>query len=568
MGSSECVNPGGSFGGIVSFDSVSCNITLREGYWLGYYSENRGLDLDNIDNISNKTLVAALCPGKYCYHDYTFGVLPAPNDSNFEEKVCSENRKGVLCGMCKKGYGPVVNSFHYGCVPCNQTSFIRRFAMYISLVHLQIFVLFLFIILLNINMTSGPANAFILFGQVVTTTFSFNGEGHIPHNEVISTTFYIPYTILNLEVINFYPVCLHQDMNTIDVLLLKYLMALSPILMIVLVVFSIKIKDRYTCICKLTCGWIPLRARKWWKKQRISFHSAFAAFLVLSYNRFCITTTYILDTSKLFNIKGEPIGERRVTFAGQLSVNDTAYKLYSCAAYLVLVVCIALPPIVLLGVPGRLRRIAVTSYTSKFWVHVNFWLDMYQGCFRDNMRFFASTYFVFRLVISVVHVFTDTWMQQFITQNVVCVAFAVAVALFQPYRRKFLNYVDALIFVDMILLNTTTIYLLYIKDTQNLSIHTIPYKAILMLRYCLFLLPMCYMALYISWQLLPKSVKKRVRANRVFCYHCCCKEREENSLAEQLLHRCEGSASLDGSIQSLLERAQEINTYKSPDVTN
>lgn len=125
-------------------------------------------------------------------------------------------------------------------------------------------------------------------------------------------------------------------------------------------------------------------------------------------------------------------------------------------------------------------------------------MDTFQGCYRNNMRFFAGVYFLFRLFINVIsYRFLHTWSKQFITQQISCCLMITLIAICQPYKRKFLNYVDILIFANLAIINCTSHYLYEsLKNHENFT----PSLSVFVVQYILVFLPLIYMLAYIMWK--------------------------------------------------------------------
>lgn len=127
---------------------------------------------------------------------------------------------------------------------------------------------------------------------------------------------------------------------------------------------------------------------------------------------------------------------------------------------------------------------------------VHLFLNMFQGCYRTNMRFFAGLYFLFRFVINTSYILTTTWLQQLLVQQAAATIMIALLALCQPYEWNLLNYVDILIFTNMAILNSIGFYLYsFIKIDPNLS----PADSAIGIRYMLVFLPLIYMASYVLW---------------------------------------------------------------------
>ena len=135
--------------------------------------------LDTDTNI----LSLAECP----YHGFTttrhgdhwYTHLP-DNVSELNDYMCGPlNRKGRVCSECKDGYGLAVTSvgFQYlGCSEC--TGVWYGVPLYLLLEMLPLTVLYLVILLFQINITSGSITCFILYSQLIVIAFDhiFGGD--------------------------------------------------------------------------------------------------------------------------------------------------------------------------------------------------------------------------------------------------------------------------------------------------------------------------------------------------------------------------------------------------------
>ena len=307
--------------GALKCDPFSCEWTLENGYWFGLSPE------------FNDTLVVALCPTDYCYTNSTGSEvrIPAVNaTSNPDSFICGRlHRTGVLCGECLEGYAPAINSDTFKCVSCSPRDERINWLYYLLAVYLPLFLLFLFIIFFNIRLTSGPANAFILYAQVVSTTFDLSADGQIPLNTIypyvdrLLRVYRVPYNIFNLNFISniLPPFCLSHRLNSLDVIALNYVVATFPLVMILLVVLA------YKCHC---FRWIKFERcgqffhRRGWRLANSLVH-AFAAFLLLSYTRFCLISAFLVGLQPLWNEEGEYVGHQRLYFDGQFTSYDTTH---------------------------------------------------------------------------------------------------------------------------------------------------------------------------------------------------------------------------------------------------
>ena len=547
-------------------DPFSCEWTLENGYWFGLSPE------------FNDTLVVALCPTDYCYANNTGSQVRIPvvnATTNSDSFICGPlHRTGVLCGECLGGYAPAINSDTFKCVSCFPSDERVNWLYYILAVYLPLFLLFLFIIVFNIRLTSGPANAFILYAQVVSTTFDLSADGQIPLNTIYSyidrllRVYRIPYNIFNLNFISnvLPPFCLSHKLNSLDVIALNYVVATFPLMMILLVVLAYKCQG--VCRIKFDCCGQFLHRRGW--RLANSLVHAFAAFILLSYTRFCLISALLVGLQPLWNEEGEYVGHQRLYFAGQFTSYNTTYILrYGLPAYLVFATFIAIPPILLLGFPIRWleKLILKVKWLRDIYPFdkVNILLDTFQGCFKNNRRFFAGLYFLFRLALYVTYMLTDTWLLQYTIQQILVTLYIVLIAVLWPYKRTFINYVDIAIFTNMGILNILSLYLIEFNQiTPNLPLPV----GVFILQYILIFAPLAYMIAYIAWYLTrPYHRSIQLKAKRSYRWL-------QSRQLLQLRKRPESEAVIikvgdddplseeDSNMEGILERATERNTYK------
>ena len=557
--------------GIVSCDPNTHSVTIKKHHWIG--------KLNWSEEASDEYLVGDCAPSFCNVTTSSLITLPtseACNETTLSRFICNKNRRGVMCGTCIDGFGPAVNTLRYECVNCTDINLAANIAKYVATSYLPLAVLFSVIIIFDIRLTAGSANAFILYAQVVSSTFSLDAEGQIPMNGLTNGTGFpqdlldgckLVYGIFNLEFAEnlLHPFCFSTRFNTLSVLLLDYGVALFPLLMIFLVMLCLKIKeccsDHVRPCRKMGAG---ISRRFSFIKQKRSINEAllpaFATFILLSYTKFSLTSSYITSTQPLIDVSGTPVGSHRVYFAGHMPADSTEYKyVYLLPASIVFTfVCII--PILLFVYPLRALEwcLSKVPFLWKFYPtdKVLIFLDTFQGCYKNNMRFFAGLYFLFRLVINTVYIITTNWIQQYSTQQIICVVMAVLVALCQPYKKEYhiFNYIDPLMFANLAVINSLNMYLLMATTVGS-------FVVIFILQFILVFIPLVYVIIcmiccVVNWL-------KR--------WQCCRKEDSHRQLTSML---ADGTTSInspdtetevddDDEDESLFARARRANRYRS-----
>ena len=540
--------------------TIRCNTdtdaTLLSGYWMGKHRIGRWTGY-----------VVSSCPSGYCRTGkYTYNPLPK-DPGSLDKHICGfYKRTGRVCGECLDGYGPVVFSGSFECVFCNISShqITLHATYYVFSVYVPLFLLFLAIIIFNIKLTTGPANAFILFGQVISSTFNINANKRIPLDSISPNidmylkAYKFPYGIFNLQFFElFVPEtngCFGNHLNVLDLLLLEYLVAFSPLLMIVAIVgvyriagrcnwCSTSLCSRVSCDCKCPSG------------LRKSTVPAIASFILLSYTKFSLTSSLMVTPTHLTTLSGKRGTPMYFYYAGNEAFSDPGNILhYILPATLVFVTFVAIPPLLLLDYPLRwLERVLRLSpllwrlYPSG---KIHILLDAFQGCYKDRYRWFAGLYFIFRLLINVTNALTEDLKQLFM-QGFFCSVFALLVFICKPYRNQFylLNYFDGFIFVNLAIINQITLYL-YADTRRGAN----PSVLLFSVQYILVFLPLVYMLVYIMWRLLPiPRTRTKVRE--------WLETRRYTHQMENLIQN-RTNASSDSPDDVNWERARAINRYK------
>ena len=512
--------------------------------------------------------VVSPCPSGFC-RTGTYAYISLPkHPEELDKQICGvHNRTGRVCGQCVEGYGPVVSSGSFECVSCNISSHTLSFHIfyYVLSVYVPLFLLFLVIIVFNIKLTTGPANAFILFSQVISSTLNINADNRIPLNLItpnitgLLKAYQFPYGIFNLQFFElFVPkkhLCFGTHLNALDLLLLQYLVAFSPLLMILAIVGFYRIIGRCNwcsvCLCRL-CGNRRI-CKNSSDRLRKSTVPAIASFILLSYTKFSLTSSQILTPTRLANISGNHGTIVYFYYAGHEAFSNTENIFrYILPATLVFMTFVVIPPLLLLDYPLRLLE-RILRLCPLLWrlypsgkIHIL--LDAFQGCYKDRYRWFAGLYFLFRLLINATNALTED-LNQFFMQGFFCMIFALLVLMCKPYKRQFylLNYFDGFIFVNLTVINQITLYLY--ADTRR-GAH--PLVLLFSVQYILVLLPLVYMVVYVMWRVLPiPRVRTRVRE--------WLETRRHNHQMENLIQNDEKAETPDDVDW---ERARAINCYK------
>ena len=570
--------------GAVRCSENTFTAALRNGNWMGMIDNETGY-------------YTALCPNKYCYTNNSAEFVSLPESSaDLETLICGKMyRRGVLCGECIDGYGPAVNSPTLDCVSCTDVNIVRNVFTYVAAVYIPIIVIFLVIVLFGVRLTSGPANAFILYAQILSSTFSVDANGqilvhHSMHNKaILQKAYQIPYGVFNLELLQSLipPLCIGEHLPPLTVISLDYIVAIFPLFLIIISALLVTTASSVCrCCLRENLNFVQSSSvASFFANRRRNLREAMlpsiAAFLLLSYTKFSLITAYILNLQTLIDDKGTPVHPSRVYYAGQYKYTDPEYiRYYLIPACFILAIFVVTPPLLLLHYPLWLFEWCLGKVDCLWrWYpvgKVHLLLDTFQGCFKNRYRFFAGLYFLFRLAININFSFSYSWHVQYILQLIVCTVMIVILALCQPYNKenKIFNYIDVLIFADFAIISALSLYLyeygknyMLDKDLPNIM------RFVFVVQYVLILLPLIYIILYVTWiktkrfHLVIKNFMKQKTQSITQCLKLPHKG-EQVSLLPQSQRRymtvthTEVNSVIEESEEVLLHRAEMVNTYK------
>ena len=476
MTACEC---GGDYNGIVycNQDEFQSQLELQ-GTWLGYHGNSRHI------------------VGGYSPYTFSTETKLPQNVSDLDAHFYKySNRRGTLCGECQDGYGPALNSHAFECVKCSEEDTKYHWVFFILSEILPVTILFAILLVFNISLTSGPANAFIFFAQVITSSFGLYTTSVSDYN-IPREVYTVLYDIANL---NFFDAiipsyCVQSGMKTASVISLDYVVAVWPVILIALFRFVVWMFDRgvqplhYLCqplqVCFARCR------KKWNLKSVTSISDVFAAFLLLSYVKFTTVSIRLLSFSYLYDDTARHVSTV-MYYDGNISYFHTDHAVYAALAIFVLVVFVIVPPVLFLVYPGCSRSNVDEEPDKKCVLYLKNFFDIFYGCYKNgtegtkDFRRFAGLYFVGRIAFLALNLINISWAIQYLIQQILCIVAILLFTLARPYKNDFYNHLDATIFGILATINALSSYNYQIADNPS------PY--IFALEYILIWLPMVYM---------------------------------------------------------------------------
>ena len=422
---------------------TACNITssvaiIEPGLWVGY---------DNQTNLTHNNLYTAPCPPPYCNSNVTTLNVSAELVSDY---ICRENRQGFLCGECKNGTSVFFNSYRPLCEKDNNCRLGPL--LYIVCELLPVTVVFMIIILADISLTSGEAYNAVFLAQMLSAVFlSVNDAVFIKPFRYLGGI----YGIVDLSY-EFHSFCFWSGANALQMKAMKYVSLLYAVGLVIVTVFFV---NQCTCSCSRVNRYFPRRAR------RITTVQGLTAFLVICYSQCAQTSFELLTSATVLGISNQNF-KTVVFYDGKMSFLSNEHLPYAIPAFLVLVTIVFPFPLLLFCDPFLLKLESCLVHhqalkpTCLPWTQLRMkfkpFLDSFQGCFRDDARYFAGLFFFYRTLIFI----TSTRVKNLIQYNTyletLLLVMLTVQAIFQPFEKWSHNIISSCVFTVLLLMNIFT----------------------------------------------------------------------------------------------------------------
>ena len=410
------------------------------------------------------------------------------------------------------------------------------------------------IVIFAINIVSGPLNSFIFFAQVISLT-AFNVHANFRVQTSSTLLAYVdslkklPVTVaftlydawnLNVSPYAYIPFfCLTNHLTRFQALILVYIRAFYPLVLIALLCVGIKLHNWN--FRPVVCCWKPF-LKPFLRFKRIvnpktSVIDVFATFILLSYSNVVFATMLFLVPQSLYNGEGQKLSISVMAFSPSTLFFHKGHLPLAIFSIFVLLTFIAVPPIVLLFYQTSffkkcLRRFKINSQTLRTFV------ETFQVCYKDgtngtrDCRYFAGLYFILRVVIIV---FTTIYSNLVNESVLVCGFIALLFALVRPYKKHIYNVIDAVMFGLM-----ATIFFFISWNLDYSLSHGHLSTPLLVTTKVMYWLPLLYLVLFtVCWVLDRKTsyIEKLRRYNPLHCFFQVQEEQQEANFDDTIPDR-------------------------------
>ena len=472
-GQCACVHNSGSPGyleGILCYEhGNNLSIYRQASFWYGKVPSK-----SHSRNIS----VTAPCP-IYCQRTNSDYNLVPLDQTDFTVGICIDRAHGILCGTCD--YGMIINSHRFECCTLEENQATSVPGAWVAWISSQLFlttVIVLAVLLLGFDVVGGTLCSYVFFSQIVLalnlhTCTSGTTLVVIENIERLSAfwSLRLRYLLPNENL------CLPSICNALYALTLDYVFAFSPFILIIIVWVITYGQRKGWCCCQCICKMINaclncFKNVKYcdsfltWFSGRLSLAHGIATCLILTYGDLLTISFFILAPAQLNVPSGTDLddiegGSLRSLYSGDFAYFGIPHCFFGIFAIIVVVVFGFLPPLFLLSYPWlpQLLRLCNIKFGDKVegWyqktVVLNF-RDLFQGHFKDNHRYFAGMWLVYRLILQAIDAFYLDCTTCFTFQISFGIGFLLLHSILQPNKERKYNILDSLFLANIILLST------------------------------------------------------------------------------------------------------------------
>ena len=442
-----------SLDGLVKCDKD--HIRIQDGHCITWNDESHTTEVSLC--LLTRLLNYDVC-GKYGSYQIPTNVT----GPELNQKVCGGyNRQGPYCEQCIEGHGPAVFSDSLICASCLERKHLWILNLLMQLITVTL--MYLLVIVLQINATSSPLNSIITYCQLFINGLKYGSGLHRRFLCFVGkdvTNFLIAVDgIWNFDFLRVYtpPMCVSESLNTINILLFDYIIALYPFVLTAVIFLCIKLHDRNFKVIVLLS--LPLKKlltyfRINWN-PKTSILTTFATFFLLVYSKLLYVSVNFLFVIHPYNCKGRP-GSTVLLYDPTVRFFHSEHIPYAIFALSIIFIFVLLPPLLLLLYPTRLFRKCLNCYGFQRWDILHPIMDVFQGWYKDgtegthDYRPLSALYmlirvgFVFMILFLHVMDIKDDNLMEWIGPGLVHFGFGMIFFILKPYKKQWMNRADGI----------------------------------------------------------------------------------------------------------------------------
>lgn len=492
-------------------------------------------------NESTNSFFVGACPFNLNFETLVFLLS---NLSEWGDEMCGPfNRKGRLCGECLSGFWPSITR-SMDCVRCDAKFSWLKFIIIQAV--LPSCALFIVIVVLNVQLSSSPLNALVLYCQLMFGCLYYDirlgslvNDGYSKPFDTLAQIMMHCYGIFNLEFLylsKYSQPCSGRSMKGIHILMLKYFEASTPLLLLLLVSLCAYLYSRnfkpfvlvWRGISKIVSATCIKNNTQRWTSERLC--NAFIAFFSLAYSKILYVSLNLLIPNRIYEIRGTVIVDHwNLYFDPTIEYFGREHIPYAVAAILVLILFVVFPLLLLVLYLFKPVGTLYSRILGSKWHVMSYFIDAFQGWYRNGTDNTSRDYRLVFAVFPVLKILYAVWITVFtgieyrgsriwLLPCMVLQGTGLFFVMFRPYRIESMNKMDALI--------------LWVLGTAALTLVNTG-KALMHFSLVLAYIPLLGVSVYATYKVCY-WVKRQMDTTK--CCSCCCFRRQEQQIYPPLLH--------------------------------
>ena len=385
---------------------IGSNSTIKRGYWFG---------------IVNGQPTVTVCPVNYCDFTCCETTDGFYHFSPLRTNQCRPHRSGSACGSCEEGWTLSFDSAK--CVSIEQCTAGQTVLVVTLTILYWIAVVTAVFALMYFKVPIGylySISFYYSMMDVMMNRISNYSQSLFFLLKIISSIFNVVPGFLGR-------LCLVSGMSGIDQQVIHYV---HPIAIFVILTL-LKLLAAISCKLSLSI------------RRRINHVSCII--LLLSYTSIASSSLLLIKTLTFYDV------DKTYTYLSpDIEYFHGRHLPYTIVAVLCMIV-------IVIGLPLLLLLEPFLNHKINFY-RIQLFLDLFQGCYKDNYHFVAAYYFICRLVLLIA---TATSSDNFLSQSIKvssCIIIAGVHSTIRPYNCKWLNTFDEWILRLMILVAILFVY--------------------------------------------------------------------------------------------------------------
>ena len=318
------------------------------------------------------------------------------NASQLDEAMCGPyNRRGLLCGECKDGYGPAVYSLDQKCAKCSSLWSGYAICLYLFFQFVPTTFIFICLVVSRLKITSGPLLGYVVFCQssvAIPTYHYYFLYGYIHNHVALSLRLLLDSIVAVSEFwsLNFFkaiipPFCISEKLTGIHVHVLNLIPAIYPFVLVIISCILMQLHARKYRIVEIL--WKPfkiiLNKTKITAVTSDAVFRAFASFIFLSNVSVMFASYQMVNFVKVYNSVG--LIQSEVLYIDP-TVEWTDSIPYALTA-VVFSTCITLIPSLLLCIyPTKVYQYLSRFLSARKRLAITAFAEALHSCFKDGLN--------------------------------------------------------------------------------------------------------------------------------------------------------------------------------------